>query len=102
MVKKNVVIYTMGLFLGSGKEHSSYSSDRKYFTDRKLFTLYTFCLMIMAMTMILRILHYITHALTSLGYYRLVQKKAVRIITQSHYLAHTDPPFSELKPPKIR
>ena len=34
------------------------------------------------------------HALTSLEYYR---KKAIRIITQSHYLARTDPLFSKLK-----
>ena len=28
---------------------------------------------------------------------RILQKKAIRIITQSHYLAHTDPLFSKLK-----
>ena len=28
---------------------------------------------------------------------RTLQKKAIRIITQSHYLAHTDPLFSKLK-----
>ena len=28
---------------------------------------------------------------------RILQKKAMRIITQSHYLAHTDPLFSKLK-----
>ena len=37
----------------------------------------------------------IAHALTSFGCYR---KKAIRIITQSHYLAHTDALFSKLKP----
>ena len=28
---------------------------------------------------------------------RILQKKTIRIITQSHYLAHTDPLFSKLK-----
>ena len=28
---------------------------------------------------------------------RILQKKVIRIITQSHYLAHTDPLFSKLK-----
>ena len=28
---------------------------------------------------------------------RILQPKAIRIITQSHYLAHTDPLFSKLK-----
>ena len=36
---------------------------------------------------------HITHALTSLGY---TEKKAVRIIMQSHYLAHTESLFSKL------
>ena len=38
-------------------------------------------------------LMHIAHALTSLEYYR----KKLRIITQSHYLAHTNPLFSKLK-----
>ena len=35
--------------------------------------------------------------LTCLNKLRIIQKVAVRIITQSHYLAHTDPLFSKLK-----
>ena len=34
---------------------------------------------------------------TCLNKLRILQKKAVRIITESHYLAHTDPLFSKLK-----
>ena len=34
---------------------------------------------------------------TCLNKLRILQKKAIRIITQSHYLAHTDPLFSKLK-----
>ena len=34
---------------------------------------------------------------TWLNKVRILQKKAIWIITQSHYLAHTDPLFSELK-----
>ena len=34
---------------------------------------------------------------TCLNKLRILQKKTIRIITQSHYLAHTDPLFSKLK-----
>ena len=34
---------------------------------------------------------------TCLNKLRILQKKAIRIIMQSHYLAHTDPLFSKLK-----
>ena len=34
---------------------------------------------------------------TKLVKLRLIQKKAIRIITNSHYIAHTDPLFSKLK-----
>ena len=34
---------------------------------------------------------------TCLNKLRILQKKAIQIITQSHYLAHTDPLFSKLK-----
>ena len=34
---------------------------------------------------------------TNLNKLRILQKKAIRIITNSHYIAHTDPLFSKLK-----
>ena len=39
---------------------------------------------------------------TCLNKLRILQKKAIRIITQSHYLADTDNLFSKLKTAKIR
>ena len=38
---------------------------------------------------------------TNLNKLRILQKKAIRIITNSHYIAHTDPLFSKLKQLKL-